>query len=442
MSSRPPRIALVGRTNVGKSTLANRLAGRRQAIAHESAGVTRDRVEVETSWRGRRFILIDTGGFTRGGGGIGDLVAAQADRASATADLVALVVDVRTGPLEEDTELARRLRRAPQPVVVVANKVDADREEGEVGAFERLGLGAAVPVSALHGRGAGDLLDRLVALLPPEHPAEAEPGDVPRFAIVGRANVGKSSLFNRLVGEERSVVFEEAGTTRDAVDALVGWPTGDVRFVDTAGLRRSSRTQGIEYYSFLRTTEAIVRSDVAALVIDAAEGLTTEDKRIAARVMGAGRALLIVANKWDLVEEKQERLRELRERTSVFANARSVRTSALRGTGVHRLGPALLDVRARWTGRAPTAAVNESVHAAQRDRPTPRGQGTFHYATQVSSAPPSFVLFGARAPDASYRRYLENRLRRDFELDGVPMRLTFRTRRRKAPASRRDSAAG
>ena len=441
MSARPPRIALVGRTNVGKSTLANRLAGRRQTIAHESAGVTRDRVEVETSWRGRTFLLVDTGGVVRGGRGIEELVTAQADRAITDADIIVLVVDVRTGPLEEDTDLARRLRRAPQPVLVVANKVDVDRDEREVGAFERLGLGEAVPVSALHGRGSGDLLDRLVALLPPQEAGQGDVNDVPRFALIGRANVGKSSLFNRLVGEERSVVFEEAGTTRDAVDALVSWPDGNVRFVDTAGLRRSSRTQGVEYYSFLRTTQAIVRCDVAALVIDASEGFTTEDKRIAARVISAGRALLIVANKWDLVEEKEDRLRELRERTVVFANAKVVRTSALRGTGVHRLGPELLDVRGRWVGRASTSAVNDSVHAAQQDRPTPRGQGTFHYATQVSSAPPSFVLFGARAPDASYRRYLENRLRRDFGLDGVPMRLSFRTRRRRA-AARKDRAAG
>ena len=310
---RAPAIAVVGRQNVGKSTLVNRLFGSREAIAHEMPGVTRDRVELETTWGGRTLKLIDTGGFAHDAKGIEALVSDQAERAAREADVVLLVVDVQTGPVEEDAVLARRLRRADVPVLVVVNKVDTERDESDVQAFLTLGLGDPVPVSALHGRGSGDLLDQLVAVLPEEEAEEAEEPEEPRFAIVGRPNVGKSSLFNRLVGEERSVVFEEAGTTRDAVDALVTWPDGPVRFVDTAGFRRPSKVKGVEYYSFLRAERAIERAHVALLVLDASQGFTGEDKRIAARVMEVGRGLVVVANKWDLVEERDRAFKELSE---------------------------------------------------------------------------------------------------------------------------------
>ncbi|MEX2101090.1 MAG: ribosome biogenesis GTPase Der [Actinomycetota bacterium] len=432
-SPRPARVAIVGRQNVGKSTLANRLFGRRETIAHESPGVTRDRIELETSWRGRTFGLVDTGGFAHRADGIEQLVATQAERAADEADVVVLVVDGHTGIQEEDAMLARRLRRGQVPVLLVVNKVDAEREELDVGAFYALGLGEPLPVSALHGRSSGDLLDRIVDLLPPRDAFDETGRDMdlePRFALVGRPNVGKSSLFNRLVGEERSVVFEEAGTTRDAVDALVEWPDGPVRFVDTAGLRRSSRQRGVDYYSSLRTQQAIERSHVAALVIDADDGLTSEDKRIAARVMEFGRGLLIVANKWDLVEDKDQTFRRLTELVGPFAHAQVVRTSAVRGSGTRRLPPALLTVHERWTFRASTSKVNEVLQAAQQERPAPRGVGTFRYATQVSSGPPSFVVFGGKVPNPTYRRYLENSLRSRFELAGVPVKLTFRPKRR------------
>lgn len=429
-----PRVAVVGRQNVGKSTLVNRLFGRREAIAHEMPGVTRDRVEVEAIWRGRRFGLVDTGGFASGADGIEALVAEQADRAAKEADVVLLVVDAQTGIREEDEALARRLRRMTVPALVVVNKVDTDREESDAAAFVRLGLGEPLTVSALHGRRSGDLLDRVVALLPAVG-AEADVEGEPRFALVGRSNVGKSSLFNRLVGEERSVVFEEAGTTRDAVDAVVDWPDGAVRFVDTAGFRRSAKNHGLEYYSFLRAVRAIERSHVVALVIDAPEGFTTEDKKVAARVMDMGRALLVVANKWDLLEDKDRAFKQLQELMVPFARAQVVRTSALRGTGVHRLPPILLDLHRRWTTRAPTAAVNEVLIQAQGERPAPREIGRFHYATQVSAGPPSFVVFGGRPPDAPWRRFLEGRLRRRFGFDGVPIRISFRARRRRPKTS-------
>jgi len=294
-----------------------------------------------------------------------------------------------------------------------------------VASFFALGLGEPIGVSALHGRGTGDLLDRIVELLP-EAPPDGEPSTEPRFALVGRPNVGKSSLFNRLVGEDRSVVFEEAGTTRDAVDALVEWPGGRVRFIDTAGMRRTVKTSGVEYYGTLRAQRAIERAEAVLVVIDASEGLTAEDKRIASAVLEAGRALAVVANKWDLVEERDLAHRSLAEELRPLARAPLARTSALRGRGVHRLPPLALDLRSRWASRAPTALVNEVVGGAQAERPAPRSSGPIRYATQVASGPPSFVLFGGRAPDPSYRRFLEGRLRAALHLDGVPIRLSFR----------------
>ena len=425
-----PKVAVVGRQNVGKSTLVNRLFGRREAIADEAPGVTRDRIEVEAIWRGRRFGLVDTAGFASAASGIEALATIQAERAEADADLILLVVDARSGITQEDAQLARRLRRSPVPVLVVANKVDTEQEEPDAAAFHSLGLGDPFPVSALQGRAAGDLLDRIVQLIPEsEQPPETQVA--PRFALIGRPNVGKSSLFNRLVGQDRSVVYEEAGTTRDAVDALVGWPGGPVRFVDTAGMRRAVKTSGVEYYSLVRTTRAIAGAHVAVLVIDASEGFTAEDRRIVSHVMEAGRALLVVANKWDLVEVKDATYRELSAQMGSFARASVVRASALSGQGVDRLPHLLADLHARWSLRVPTAKVNETIQVAQAEHPAPRAGGKVHYATQVSAGPPTFVLFGGAEPDAGHRRFLEGRLRRAFGFDGVPIRLIFRRRRRK-----------
>jgi GTPase len=425
-----PAVAVVGRQNVGKSTLVNRLFGRREAIADEMPGVTRDRVELEATWRGRTFRLVDTGGYRHGASGIEELVSRQAERAADAADVVLFVVDGRTGLVEEDATLARRLRRAEVPVLVVVNKIDSEADESDVASFHALGLGDPMGVSALHGRGSGDLLDRVVAVLPEDAEAPEEEPSEPRFAIVGRPNVGKSSLFNRLVGEERSVVYEEAGTTRDAVDALVTWSGRQVRFVDTAGLRRPTRVRGVDYYSFLRAERAIERAHVALLVLDASEGFAGEDKRIAARVMEIGRGLVVVANKWDLVEERDRAFRELTELLDPYARAPVLRTSAKTGTGVHRLPPALSTVHERWSERHPTAAVNEVVQAAQFERSAPGGV-RYRYATQVASAPPRFVLFGGEPPPASYQRFLEGRLRRAFRLEGVAVRLRFRRGRRR-----------
>jgi GTPase len=429
-ASRPPTIAVVGRQNVGKSTLVNRLFGRREAIAHDDPGVTRDRIEVEATWRGRRFGLVDTAGYLQRARGVEALAAEQATRAIEDADLVLLVTDVKPGIVEEDAQLARRLRASPRPAVLVVNKVDGPADDADVGAFQALGLGEPVPISAQHGRGVGELLDRIVELLPDTPESSEDRPDEPRFALVGRPNVGKSSLFNRLVGEVRSVVFEEAGTTRDSVDALVDWPdAGQVRFVDTAGMRRAIRVRGVEYYSFVRAGEAIERADVAAVIFDASEGLTAEDRTIASRVLEAGRALLLVANKWDLVEDKDRRFKQLNEDARILARAEVVRTSALHGLGVSRIPDELLDLRTRWSSRHGTARVNEVLQVALASRPPPRTTGSLRYATQVAARPPTFVVFGgARPPDPGYRRYLENRLRAAFSLDGVPIRMRFRAR--------------
>jgi GTP-binding protein len=428
-----PRIAVVGRQNVGKSTLVNRLFGRRAAIAHDSPGVTRDRIELETTWGGRTFGLVDTAGFLPGARGIEALAGDQAARAVASADAVVLVVDVTTGITEDDARLAKRLRRGDAPVVVVANKADSPRDEADVARFVSLGLGEPVAVSALHGRGAGDLLDRLVQMLP-DAPEAGAVSDEPRFAIVGRPNVGKSSLFNRLVQEERSVVSEIAGTTRDSVDSIVAWPDllpdgGRVRFVDTAGMRRGQSVRSVEYYSFLRASESIDRAHIAVLVVDGPDGLTSEDKRIARKVMEAGRGMLVAANKWDLVDDRDRTFKTLGVELKPFAEAVGLRVSALRGQGVHRLPSLLVDLHRRWSLKVPTSKVNDIVQAAQRERPTPRATGTLHYATQVGVCPPTFVLFGgAHEPGTTYRRYLENRLRRELGLAGIPIRLRFRPR--------------
>jgi GTP-binding protein len=430
-----PRIAVVGRQNVGKSTLVNRLFGRREAIAHGDPGVTRDRLEVEATWNGRRFGLVDTAGILHRARGVEAVAAKQTERALEQAQLVLLVVDVRSGITEEDARLARRLRRVDVPVVLVANKVDAPGDEPEAAPFHALGLGEPVAVSAQHGRRVGELLDRLVELLPDAPETIDEEDEEPRFALVGRPNVGKSSLFNRLVGDERSVVFEEAGTTRDSVDAVIERSDGRrIRFVDTAGMRRRIRTRGVEYYGLLRTDEAIERAHAAAVVFDASEGLTAEDRRIAYGVLEAGRALLLVANKWDLVEERDRRFKELTEESRSMAGATVVRTSAVTGQGVERVPELLLDVHDRWSRRIPTSSVNRVLEEAQAARALPRGVGPIRYATQIGTGPPTFVLFGgSRPPDPGYRRFLENRLRAAFELGGVPIVLRFRSRRPHGP---------
>jgi GTPase len=425
------KVAILGRQNVGKSTLLNRLLGSRQAISAREPGVTRDRLEVPVTWRGRTFLAIDTGGYTRKPRGMDALVTGQAERALTGADAVVLVVDASVGVQEEDAALAARLRGSTVPVLLVANKVDAAGREPDVAELYRLGLGDPIAVSALHGRGAGELLDRLVAVLPPDEEEDGEALEEPVFCVVGRPNVGKSSLFNRLVGEDRSVVYEEAGTTRDAVDAVVQWDGGPVRFVDTAGFRKPSRAEGVAYYGFLRAVRAIERAHVAALVVAADEGVTTEDRKIASRVGEAGRGLVVVANKWDLVESGQraERFADIRERVEVFPSVPVMRTSARTGAGVVKLRPVLRGTGEAWAKRVATSEVNRVLQKAQGEHPPPRQTGKILYGSQVGAGPPRFVVFSAGPIPRTYARFLENRLRAAFGFEGVPIRLTFRRRR-------------
>ncbi|HEY3208873.1 MAG TPA: ribosome biogenesis GTPase Der [Actinomycetota bacterium] len=431
-----PKVAVLGRQNVGKSTLVNRLLGRRETIAHEMPGVTRDRLEVTVEWGGRHFTVVDTGGVSKRPSGIQADVARQAALAAQTAGLVLLVVDVTTGITDEDEALARGFRGAPGPVLVVANKVDSDVQEPLAAEFHALGLGEPIAVSALHGRGTGDLLDRILDLIP--HEGEPQPEDEARFSLVGRPNVGKSSLFNRLVKEERAIVHEEPGTTRDAVDSIVRIDGRAIRFIDTAGFRAASKARGVEYYGVVRSLRAIDSAHVALLVVDANEGLTGEDKRVAARVGEAGRGLVAALNKWDLIpsEDRSARFVELEEALELFPGTPVVRTSALTGLGVNRLLPSLLSVHKAWAKRVPTAAVNRLLEAAQASYPPPRQAGRILYGTQVGAGPPRFVVFGAGDPGPPYRRYLENMLRKEFRFEGVPIRLSFRARRGRRGPSR------
>ncbi len=433
-----PVVAVVGRPNVGKSTLVNRIVGRREAVVEERPGVTRDRKEVEAEWNGRELTLVDTGGWLSRADDLGRQVSAQAERAIEAADVVLFVVDAAVGVTDEDDRVARLLRRAARRVVVVANKVDSEAREADAWALARLGLGDPWPVSALHGRGTGDLLDEVVRLLP-EAPAEVAAGTAagsdddaptaPAVAIVGRPNVGKSTLFNRLVGDERAVVHDLPGTTRDAVDTVVETPEGPIRFVDTAGMRRKSRVDtGAEYYSLVRALQAIDRADVAVLVVDATQGVTHQDQRLAERVDAAGSPVVIALNKWETLDaEAREEVRtQVADRLSFLGYAPVLKLSARTGRGVHKLVPALVQAIGAYHRRVPTAELNKVVREAQAAHPTPGGRVL--YATQGATDPPTFTLFTSRTVPAPYLRYLERRIREHFGFGPTP--LKFRVRRR------------
>jgi GTP-binding protein len=440
-------VAIVGRPNVGKSTLVNRIVGRRIAIVEEKPGVTRDRIELAADWRGRGFVVVDTGGVVEGGGALEAKVSAQALRALETADVALFVVDAATGPTAEDEAVAHRLRRLADKVVLVANKVDSDRREADVWELMKLGLGEPVPVSALHGRGVGDLLDLVLERLPAldEAPVEAgveveakrhaegpEPEEpVASVAIVGRPNVGKSTLFNRLVGDERSIVHDVPGTTRDAIDTIVTTAEGPLRFIDTAGLRRKARIgESSEYYSLVRSLSAIDQADVALVVIDADQGVTHQDQRLAERVDAAGSPVVIVLNKWDLLDT-EARLRlahEVEDRLGFLNYAPVLRVSALTGQGVHRLVPAIAKAIDAYHRRVPTGQLNEAIKAIQAAHP-PAGSRIL-YAVQGAIDPPTVTLFSSKRLSPAYLRYVERSLRERFSFGPTPLKLRVRLRGR------------
>jgi GTP-binding protein len=435
-----PVVAVVGRPNVGKSSLVNRIVGGRVTIVEERPGVTRDRKELVAEWNGQPFTLVDTGGWLGGAEGLEAQVSAQAERAVRVADLVLLVVDVTVGVTDEDEAVASYLRRSGLPVLLVVNKVDSSGREPDAWAFARLGLGDPWMVSALHGRGSGELLDEVVSRLPADQ--SPEPVEMPEggtsassvisVAIVGRPNVGKSTLFNRLIGDERSITHDLPGTTRDTIDTLVETDEGALRFIDTAGMRRKSRIgEGAEYYSLVRGLQAIDRSDVALLLIDAAEGVTHQDQRLAERVDVAGSPIVVVLNKWDLLdaESRSAVTADVGDRLAFLGYSPVIRTSARTGLGVHRLLPALGQAIDAYHQRASTTQVNRVVQSAQAAHPAPAGARVL-YAVQGASDPPTFTLFANRSLPPTYLRYLERKLREDLGFGPTPLKLRVRRRSR------------
>jgi GTP-binding protein len=430
-----PVVAVVGRPNVGKSTLVNRFLGRREAVVQDTPGVTRDRVAYDATWRGRRFTVLDTGGWEQDARDLAAAVKAQAEMAVDAADAIVLVVDTTVGGTETDRALARILQRGGKPVVLAANKVDDERAEADASELWSMGLGEPFPVSALHGRGSGDLLDAVLDLLPDAPVDLVLPETGPRrVALVGRPNVGKSSLLNTLSGHERAVVDPVAGTTRDPVDSIIELGGKTWRFVDTAGIRRRAReAQGADYYSVLRTQRALEAAEVAIVLIDGSERLSEQDIRVISMVAEAGRALVVAINKWDLVDEERryDLERELAKDLVQVQWAQRVNVSAKTGRSVDKLAPALEQALESWAHRVPTGRLNSWLNAVIAATPPPvRGgkQPKVLFATQAATRPPRFVLFVSGFLEASYRRFLERRLRETFGFSGTPIEVSVRVR--------------
>ncbi len=449
-----PTVAVVGRPNVGKSTLVNRIIGRREAIVEERPGVTRDRKEWTASWLGRAFVVWDTGGWQPDGfaGELAELdrkVSAQSRKAMLEANVVVLVTDVTSGVTDPDIATAELLWQRGRPVLVAVNKVDDESREPLIWEFVSLGLGDPHPISALHGRGCADLLDAVVGELPESITAGEAAGATPggaeaegeldaavtevscvSVAIVGRPNVGKSTLFNRLVGEERSVVHDLAGTTRDSVDTLLQTPLGEIRLVDTAGLRRRSRIDSdTEYYAMLRALRSVDRADVVLLLVDATQGITHQDQRLAERIDGAGCPILLLLNKWDLLDtEERLAIREqVGKRLSFLSSSPTLGISAHTGRGVNRIFGALGGTVEQYQRRIPTQAVNRAIREAQAAHPAPGGARVL-YATQGATDPPTFTLFVNRRLPSTYLRYLQRCLVQAFDLGATPVKFHVRFR--------------
>ena len=430
-------LAVVGRPNVGKSTLVNRILGSRQAVVQDVPGVTRDRVAYDANWRGRTFTVVDTGGWEARAQGLSAQVAEQAKIAVDLADAVLFVVDARVGATDEDEAVANVLRRSGKPVVLAANKVDDARSEADAASLWSLGLGEPVMISAMHGRGAGDLLDLVLDALPEAPPERLGESGPRRVALIGKPNVGKSSLLNKLAGEQRAVVDPVAGTTRDPVDELIELGGTTWRFVDTAGIRRRFReSQGADYYATLRTAGALDRAEVAVVLVDAGEPLTEQDLRIITMVIEAGRALVIAFNKWDLTDEERRHYlgREIERQLNHARWAPRVNISAATGRHVDRLVPAIEEALASWEQRVSTGQLNQFLNQVVAATPPPmRGgrQPRILFATQAGTRPPHFVLFTTGFLEETYRRFIERRLREEFGFEGTPIKVTMRVREKR-----------
>ena len=438
-----PVVAVVGRPNVGKSTLVNRIIGRRQAVVEDKPGVTRDRVPYDAQWNGRRFTVVDTGGWEPDARDRAAAIAAQAEIAVQTADVVIFVVDAMVGATDVDEKAVRMLRRSHKPVILVANKADNQNIENETVALWGLGLGEPFPLSALHGRNAGDLLDKILAAMPPA-PAiiENAPRGPRRVALVGRPNVGKSSLLNRLAREERAVVDSVAGTTVDPVDSLVQMDDEVWQFVDTAGLRkRVNQASGTEYYASLRTAGAVEAAEVGVVLLDASEVISEQDQRVLTQVVEAGRALVIAFNKWDLVDADRRIFldKEIDRELKRIPWSIKVNISAKTGRAVDRLAPALRKALDSWEKRIPTGTLNQWLTALTQATPHPVRGGRaprIMFATQAGVAPPRFVLFTTAPLDAGYQRFIERKLREEFGFEGSPIEVSVKPRKKLGPGGR------
>ncbi|MHB9037620.1 MAG: ribosome biogenesis GTPase Der [Armatimonadota bacterium] len=429
-----PLVAIVGRPNVGKSTLFNRIVGRRIAIVEDTAGITRDRIYAEAEWNSREFVMIDTGGILLNEADpLKSEVTIQAQVALDEADVILFMVDVTDGITPGDADIADQLRGSKKPVLLVANKADNDARELDSAEFYQFGVGNVHPVSSLNGRSVADLLDEVVKVLPSEGREPAYPEDAIRIAIIGRPNVGKSSLINAILGEKRAIVSEIPGTTRDAVDTVLRRGDDEIVLIDTAGIRKSGKIQGsVEYYTVLRAVRAMERADVAMIVIDAFDGLKDGDKRVAGFADEAGRACVIVVNKWDLCSEKDMRefADNVHKQMPFLDYAPVVFTSAMEGTGVMDALDTAMDAAANHALRIPTGELNRIVQEAVDDHPYSRKGKDFRvrYATMTDVKPPTIVIF-VNNPDLghfSYVRYLENRIRREYSYEGTPLRLIIR----------------
>ncbi|MFD7628302.1 ribosome biogenesis GTPase Der [Streptomyces sp. NPDC059851] len=435
-----PVLAVVGRPNVGKSTLVNRIIGRREAVVEDKPGVTRDRVTYEAEWAGRRFKVVDTGGWEQDVLGIDASVAAQAEYAIETADAVVFVVDSKVGATDSDEAVVKLLRRAGKPVVLCANKVDGQAGEADAAMLWSLGLGMPYPVSSLHGRGTGDLLDAVLEALP-EAPAQSfgggQLGGPRRIALIGRPNVGKSSLLNKVAKEERVVVNELAGTTRDPVDELIELGGVTWKFVDTAGIRkRVHLQQGADYYASLRTAAAVEKAEVAVILIDASENISVQDQRIITMAVEAGRAVVIAYNKWDQLDEERRYYleREIETEMQQVSWAPRVNVSAKTGRHMEKLVPAIETALAGWETRVPTGRLNAFLGEIVAAHPHPiRGgkQPRILFGTQAGSKPPRFVLFASGFLEHGYRRFVERRLREEFGFEGTPIHISVRVREKR-----------
>ncbi|MDI9883234.1 ribosome biogenesis GTPase Der [Streptomyces sp. HNM0645] len=435
-----PVLAVVGRPNVGKSTLVNRFIGRREAVVEDKPGVTRDRVTYEAEWAGRRFKVVDTGGWEQDVLGIDASVAAQAEFAIEAADAVVFVVDATVGATDTDEAVVKLLRRAGKPVVLAANKVDGPSAEADAAMLWSLGLGEPFPVSALHGRGTGDLLDEVLKALP-DAPAQTfgtAVGGPRRIALIGRPNVGKSSLLNKVAGEERVVVNEMAGTTRDPVDELIELGGITWKFVDTAGIRKKVHLQeGADYYASLRTAAAVEKAEVAVVLIDTSESISVQDQRIITMAVEAGRALVIAYNKWDTLDEERRYYleREIETEMQQVSWAPRVNVSAATGRHMEKLVPAIETALAGWETRVPTGRLNAFLGELVSAHPHPiRGgkQPRILFGTQAGTKPPRFVLFASGFLEHGYRRFVERRLREEFGFEGTPIHISVRVREKRS----------